>query len=492
MTDLSRKKYIERIKNVLIVVLFLITILLLSFFWKDISLKDLNPISIIDEDQSIYVPEVQDLVKPKNILFFDGSDAYAIAKADDSYKDTTVYGNSLDLIKKYMSSASSAEKIEEDQYNQVMSYASLTVRFDYSIPLEEFLEQNDMKTGVNLNDIPEMTSMSFSSASGENLFIRDKNTNSYYRIILTDEDIVEELTQQVVEFIQTIEQSGYVPYYNMADIVGVENDALMPLYMSCDITAIETTREFSISDQNGVSKIASGFFASGLDFVRKITENKGSILYMYGSSQSLLMNEDGSMEYNENFEASLYKEQGFYDSLEIAIEYVGAHGGWKNLYKNGSSSYLKSAQPIDTSGYRGYSFTFGMEYNGIAVEYTKGDILTVSVCGAQVISYQRDVALTSEISEDNMEVQYAMAPIDILTNNFDKILSDNYDKDKADEYWEKFITDIKGIKFCCIRDKQNDSLTIKPVWLVTMSDGSKFWFDPQTGELLGQMDAEVS
>ena len=71
----------------------------------------------------------------------------------------------------------------------------------------------------------------------------------------------------------------------------------MPLFMSSNLTEMKGTQEFSISDQAKANRIASGFFASGLDFVRKITENKGSLLYMYGSSQSLIMEENGKNPY---------------------------------------------------------------------------------------------------------------------------------------------------------------------------------------------------
>ena len=291
------------------------------------------------------------------------------------------------------------------------------------------------------------------------------------------------MSEQVMDFIQTMEKSEYVPYYNMADIAGGENDALMPLYMPSSVAAVEGTREFSISDQARVSKIASRFFASGLDFVRKITENKGSLLYTCGSTQFLLMDEDGSIEYNENFEPSIYKEETFYDSLSTAIDYVSAHGGWTNLYQNGCSAYLKSAEKIELSGCKGYHFFFGLEYDGVPVEYTNGNVLSVKVCGAQVIAYERNIILTSRSSEQENEVWYAMAPIDILTNNYSKI---------GDGGFEQVISNIKSIKFCCIRDRENDSLTIKPVWLIVMSDDGKFWFDPQTGEMLAYADAEVS
>ena len=154
-------------------------------------------------------------------------------------------------------------------------------------------------------------------------------------------------------------------------------------------------RDSSITDQIKLNKIASGFFASGLDFVRKITENKGSLLYMCGSNQFLFMNEDGSIEYSENFEPSAYKELNFYDSLSLAVDYVGAHGGWTSLSQNGCSPYLKSVDNVEILGCKGYNFVFGLEYDGVQVEYTEGNILSVKICGTQVIQYESCLLYTS-------------------------------------------------------------------------------------------------
>ena len=72
MSD-KRKIFIERIKNVLIVVLFSTTVLLFVNFWKDISLRDLSPINIIEDSVNSYIPEPNDLIQPRSILFSFGS-----------------------------------------------------------------------------------------------------------------------------------------------------------------------------------------------------------------------------------------------------------------------------------------------------------------------------------------------------------------------------------------------------------------------------------
>ena len=486
MSD-KRKIFIERIKNVLIVVLFLTTVLLLSFFWKDISLRDLSPINIIEDSVNSYIPEPNDLIQPRNILFSFGSDTYTLKKGKEAFEDTTVTDKMMELMRKYIGEASYAEQIQAEQYEEVMSYASVNMRFDYSIPVEEFIKENDISYSVNLGDLTNFTSIGFSTASTENLFIRDRNTDTYYRIIVDDTSVSTELGEEVSAFIKSVESSEYIPYYYIADIVGVENDALMPLFMSSNLTEMKGTQEFSISDQAKANRIASGFFASGLDFVRKITENKGSLLYMYGSSQSLIMEENGKIKYSENFDPSVYNQRGFYDSLEKAVEYVSSHGKWNSLYSNGCRPYLKAADRILNSGGSGYHFVFGLENNGVSIEYTEGEILSVDVCGQQVTAYERDIVIMSEEADQSGEMWDSIEPVNILTENYAKI-----GQIIGTTTFEEMAARVESIKFCCIRDKQNDSLTIKPVWLMTVSGGCRFWFDPETGELLGYLRAEVN
>ena len=139
------------------------------------------------------------------------------------------------------------------------------------------------------------------------------------------------------------------------------------------------------------------------------------------------------------------------------------------------------------SGGSGYHFVFGLENNGVSIEYTEGEILSVDVCGQQVTAYERDIVIMSEEADQSGEMWESIEPVNILTENYAKI-----GQIIGTTTFEEMAARVESIKFCCIRDKQNDSLTIKPVWLMTVSGGCRFWFDPETGELLGYLRAEVN
>ena len=62
---------------------------------------------------------------------------------------------------------------------------------------------------------------------------------------------------------------------------------------------------------------------------------------------------------------------------------MSSHGKWNSLYSNGCRPYLKAADRILNSGGSGYHFVFGLENNGVSIEYTEGEILSVDVCGSK-------------------------------------------------------------------------------------------------------------
>ena len=114
------------------------------------------------------------------------------------------------------------------------------------------------------------------------------------------------------ELISSIEASGITVYYTIEKLAGIENDTLIPLYVEDTASEMKCESEFSISDLYAVRRYEEMFFSSGLDFVRKITENKGSLLYNYGYNQKvLILDESGKITYTEEPNSSQYSEITF-------------------------------------------------------------------------------------------------------------------------------------------------------------------------------------
>ena len=87
-------------------------------------------------------------------------------------------------MRKYIGEASYAEQIQAEQYEEVMSYASVNMRFDYSIPVEEFIKENDISDSVNLGDLTNFTSIGFSDSEYRKSIYpgqKYRDALSYYR-----------------------------------------------------------------------------------------------------------------------------------------------------------------------------------------------------------------------------------------------------------------------------------------------------------------------
>ena len=191
----NRRKIIEHIKNILIAVLFISAVLLLSFFWKDISLNDLENFAIGIQENDEYRPELSELTRPGQIEVSFGSGVYTVISADwqlashgidvskkdagtsgdggmqqsdagagavsgTGMTDDGIYDYLRYLMSQYMFQPDiSQEKIERSQYDEVMSYPSVTAAFSFDIPFSDFLKNGLLflgLTGIMKKIIPPM------------------------------------------------------------------------------------------------------------------------------------------------------------------------------------------------------------------------------------------------------------------------------------------------------------------------------------------------
>ena len=107
----------EKIKNVVLVVLFLFTILLLYFFWKDEELKEFSLADLRFSDEKENVIAINDITVPSHIDICFGNETYTKISANkESYWD----GSDMSVfaaVKAVISSQDTyTEEITKEQY----------------------------------------------------------------------------------------------------------------------------------------------------------------------------------------------------------------------------------------------------------------------------------------------------------------------------------------------------------------------------------------
>lgn len=530
---------IERVKNIIIVVLFLNAILLLSFFWKDFSINDFGNFGNLHFGMSVeddtYQPELHELIVPAHIETGFGNGMHTVvnfnhvipddiaipmpvkpegndeennqsATADEaSVRESTVYNSVLAAVEHYLTGTDLlVEKIEKSQYDEVMSYRSITAVFDYDIPFKEFLQLNNLTDAGGIDNIGHVSRIGFSSASAENMFIYDNSLDAYYRIANYNKETANLMSEAILDISEALEQEGNATYYSIESLVGTENNALMPLYLDSDLTEISIREAFNINRESSVSRMEQLFFPGGLDFVRKITENKGALLYMYGYSEKVLMLEaNGTISYEEEFETKGYKESTFTEALNTAVGYIATHGGWRSLYSESVVPYIADCdvRVEGVEGYRSYDFTIGMMFEGTPVDYASGDLIRVCVYGDQVTSYFRDIIIPE--AAQAAETWTAIDAINVVTDEHVAICEILEEKEKAEGNLEKahayagenkfdeMMREADSIRLSYLRDSKGHPATLVPVWALEI-DGCHFWCDPLTGDLLMYDAGEVN
>ncbi len=533
----NRKKFIENIKNILIAVLFISAVLLLSFFWKDMSLNDLENLAMGMQENDSYRPELSELTRPGQIEVSFGSGVYTVISADWQLSahgidvNTASNGGAADdmqgiqsgvasgtgitedgiydylrvLMAQYMTQADlSQEKIEKSQYDEVMSYPSVTAAFSFDIPFTDFLKNNGIEPPQGSGSVTNVTEISFSSVSSENIFIYDDSEKAYYRFVTADDEFAKRMSEKLSELISGIEATNITAYYTIENLAGIKNDTLIPVYQKDMARSLNCTSEFSISDASEIRKYEQMFFPSGLDFVRKITENKGSLIYTYGYNQKMLiLGEAGQISYSEELDSTQYSDIGFYEGLEEAVEYVQTHGGWSPMISEKAVPYLSSVSRItsDDGKYKGYRYQFSIKLKGVPVSFTSGAMLEIDVYGSQITSYQRDIVALSQ--NDDSETIEIINAIDVITSEYEEIgnilakqAEENGDSEMLARYssgnqFETVTKNIELIRFCMMRDTSNDPSSLVSAWYIKI-EGIRFWCSPDDGHILAWNAGEVS
>ncbi|MEI8216116.1 MAG: two-component system activity regulator YycH [Eubacteriales bacterium] len=481
---------IERIKTIFIVVLFMMTILLFYFLWKDISFGGIKlPLDFLGQGTTVVVPDTNQIIVPDAIsVNFGGGNYTKITRNTNEY--WLSFRNELNKFGETQNIA--ITEITKAQYEKVNSFRSIEVDFNFWLPFVASCNALDIKTQSNYGSIDAVSKVAYSSASPESILIYDGKNNKYYRMA-TAKDVT-----KIKDLITNIETKEKGKFYQLGAYLGIGNSTLMPVSTTSQMKKIGYNEELFVSTPNSMLSFEESFFGKGFDFVRKITENDNTTIYMYGYGKKILIiNSNGKFEYKEELNDTDYNETSYFDSFDLAVKFISTHGGWNTINGNQISPRLVSAKETLNSGKKGYKFTFEATVLGEPVNYEGSTYpLSVEMTGSQIINYQRELLdiRATEIEElSDTKEKSAIAPIDIISKQYtyiNQILSKEgiqvvgKTEDKLFEFTALRISDIKTGYF---RTKEDSTTTIKfliPAWIIELNN-IQIYFDLYDGKALG-------
>ena len=488
---MSKPIVIEKAKNFIIVVLFLSTVLLLYFFWGNISFDDLKHTAIPAVGEVTEIPDI----KPDRIIVNFGSANYTVIQAgqgdiwynqaktggDDMVKEIDLFGQVENVY---------AEEITYAKYQEVMKYRSIWAEFNYDIPITDFCLNFNIKDPQSFGSIETISAVGYSPASDElrkSLFIKDGKNQKYYRLT------ADENNTQFGELIDTIESEGYNTYYPISTYMGVkDNNTLIPLTLESKMRKLPFRQYIYSYQTEKINEMAEQYFGGNFDFVRNITEEKGTVIYMYGYGQIvLIVNTDGSVEYKEE-QTGENSGQSFLDALHTAVQFVADHGSWGSLEGAKMTPYLKDVV-LNPNKVAGYQFIFGLELNGNRLYYEQGEPITVNVTKGQVTYYKRDwIDFEQKDLDDtkNDPMKETFSSVDLITQNYQYIYNIILQAGVVEStinqnaMFEEVASLVDNMQIGYVKLTGGKSTELQPAWIVTIRN-INIYFNLYNAEPIG-------
>lgn len=482
---------IEKVKTAIIVVLFLSAILLLYFFWKGFSFDDIKlqfPTVLSD---NIVVPMPEEVIKPRDVQVTFGPDNYSLYTAnadvlwDRFVQDYISFSESENIL---------VEEISESQWKESMQLKSIRYEFSYPLPLS-YLEALGAASISQANGIHSFSIIGYSVASKESIFLCDRENNTYYRMV-SDQDYT-----GLDEEISSLEQQPHSPCYPISMFYGVNNDTLLPYDLQTQLQPLFAQNESMEGGKNLEQSIAEKFFGENLDFIRKITDDDETIVYMYGLGQKILaISPDGKIEYTEE-PGNTYTDLSFYDSVVLALKFVASHGNWVSFDGEPLEAYLVHCSAISSDKKQNtLRFTFGLEQNDYALYSQNGPQIIVEVTGSQVTYYRRNIDTAQKaLNPGDYALDGQTSPvIEILPASYHilaEILRNTGTEvpgQTADEQFNSVIQQITSVSAGYFEqaDENTGEAYFVPAWVIQLNHVDVF-FDLYSGVYLGYTNEKM-
>ncbi len=475
----------ERFKSILLVVLFLSAVLLSYFYFLNISFSGIREkvndslsgtSAFIDTD----TPELSSFIRPDSIEinFGDGTFSVYQGKIADRWKEFTDYYNNFSVMKNIL-----IEEISKEQWDETMYMKSIKYIFENPLPVS-LLEVSGASNFGQSDYFDSVSVIAYSEASPSSLFVYDEKADQYFRII---SDITSDIISKQIDSFSSNESGQYYPI-NM--YLGTENTALVPYKTVFSLQKTDINTGGTDVTETYEKEIASAFFGESLDFVRKITDDDNTIIYMYRYGQKMLrIYDNGQIEYQEA--ASDYDNAcDFNEAFNLAVSFISSHGSWSSADGNKLESKLYSATADESGEIPIYSFIFKIYPDNYPVYCMDSDSLEIKISGEQILYYKRNFnTVVPDMSEEGAPVMPGASVSEILSYNCDNIADTLYNANLLEynnsemDTFDYVVSKIKSVKTgYYFENKENK--TLRPVWSISFS-GIELFYDLYSGEYLG-------
>lgn len=456
----------EEIKNILLVVLFLTTILFLYLLWTHDTEKSFSLLDVLSgHGGEVDVPSVEEVAVPRLVAISDGSGVFRMASGSTAGLSAAA----SELIKEACAETTvTVNEINEQQYSAVMSrYSSVQIALSRDVPFTDFVRYHLIRIGTQQDLIRNISMFAFSDASRESIFIYDAPQDRYFRLRTGEPH---EFSSQI-RSMSTLDSDSY---YLSSDILGAGN-AFLPVSVQSQLSELTYVTDAAVGGRDLRNSMAEVVMGENFDFVRRIIDGFGNITYMYGYGQkNFTAFADGSFEYRG--EVSNGNSGDFYEDLKTAISFVARCGGWPGAEAGEPSLVLDRSESFSEGRRSGHRYYFSQLVYGVPIRGEDGYAAEIEITNGQVSYFRRCTLTVGRMqSSGRSETVEAANVIANNCNHIYNVLNNNTlvaATDEAFSYVSAVISEMRQGYF-----KSSGIGELKPCWIVRTQDGTEFYFD---------------
>ena len=456
----ARARKLEKLKNAVIVVLFLTTILLLNLTWRSENAGRFRLSSVLDFiSPDVWVPDASEFITAEHTVLGFGDATFSV-KEDRAAADLS------SLLQAFREESNNASflinEVTDLQYREMITeFRSLKVELSCPVPFGEFCDRNGINRTSVFDQVGYIDALLVSEAAPESIFASG-NGQCWRFISDSERDIATSL-------IGSPERSDPI-FFTAGSMLGNDNMALLPLAGNAGLAPTDSQSEAEGDMERAGQIMAESIFGENFDFVRRITDSFGNVTYMYGfGEKTLTCLTEGIFEYKTGMAEG--QDPGFYNSLQTAIAFVATRGGWGSDRRS-LDFRLCDAKEEGSPRNRQYTFAFAQMLGGVPVLSEDGPAVIVKVSGGEVCYYRRAVLVGAA---QYAEEQPAADAANVIAGNchlIHSVLGGNVLAASSDEEFTFVADRFREAAVAYAVSEEG----LKPAWVITMEGGTEFFF----------------
>lgn len=469
----NKRIFLEKVKTVILVVLLLMTILLLCFLWYG---KPWDKFEFAKAQELLDPVEMSSVIVPQEILISKGGDDFV-----QNHETKGIIWNDYILPEIERTCASSSivtEEISKEQYQKVVDDNAVIATFPYVMQFSDFCKIFGIKEFQGIEKIEPFTELGFSMASAESLFLSDPQKGKYYRLIGNFKTDIPKTMKTLVN------SEGYQTYYPLSVLTGNASryNVFLPIEGPKALPELEIGRTLGGASEREHDKIAERYFGNSFDFVRKVKENSGTLVYMYGYGKITLTIDPklNFIEYKSDSQQAITQTE--FQALSTALLFAGQKRCFDSVAGEKMTVILKNITSMsDDSNAQnkrsGYRFEFAILVNGHEIFSGNKPTIVMEVINGEVTYFSKN--FSAKFIQVGSRLKQMMQPIDIIVENHELLatkFADTVDKEKVN--FDDITHEIRSMQYGYL--KQESMLV--PVWEIKLSGNTVVYFDPFTGK----------